>query len=243
MAILKNAKTALRRRLEKISSYELGRPKARLGNPNTGIPEVLVQPIYDIFFAAAANALTLLTLFSLPVGSSYNFMGVTSFSKNTGHTNLVQNGMLDSSYSFIIRALAITCTALQGSTHPYLNNEDLTNFLTSYVELDVNRKPYFQGIGLWLPGGGGTVINGPASLTAPAGAVNSVNGFQYAKNVYTLPGGIAINPQENFAFVINPTINAGGAPTMLTGVAPSAGVPAAGLSAWVRFDGTLIRVA
>lgn len=238
-----NRKSAQRRRLNRITSSELGRPKARLGNPNTGIPEFLVQPVYDIYFAAAGQALALLVLFAQASNTLYNSMGVTGFNKTFDHTNLVQNGMLDSSYSFIIRALSIDIGPLQGSAHPYLNHEDAINFLNCFVELDVNRKPYFQGKAMWLPGGGGPVLSGFGTLTAPSAAATTTNGVAYSKNIYSLPGGIAINPQENFSFTINPTLCAGGAPTLLATVQPAAGIPAQGLSAWVRLDGTFIRVA
>lgn len=242
MPTLQNSKTAQRRRLEKITSYELGRPHARMGNPNTGIGEVIVQPQYDIYFAANNQALTLLVLFALAQNSTYNFMGVTAFAKSPQHTTIVQPGMLDSSYTFVVRALSVYCTGLQG-TKGYLHYEDANNFLGSYFRMEVNHRPYFEGIGAWLPGGGGIVQSGGATLTAPAATVSSTNGFAYQKNIYSLPGGIMINPQENFSFTINPTLNAGGAPSMLATVAPSAGAPANGLSAWIRWDGTLIRVA
>lgn len=245
-ALILNSKTAQRRRLEKISVFELGRPRARMGNPNTGVGEVLDQPQYDIYFAAQAQALTQLLLFSLPQGSTYNFMGVTAFAKGQGHTSLTRQGQLASSYSFIIRAISVFCTGLQTSVTPgkgYLHIEDANNFLGSYMELDVNQKPWWQGIGYWLPGGGGAMQTGVGTLTAAAATSSTVNGWPVVNNMNSLAGGIPINPQENFAFTINPTINAGGAPSMLATVLPSAGAPAAGLSAWVRLDGTLIRVA
>jgi hypothetical protein len=43
--------------------------------------------------------------------------------------------------------------------------------------------------------------------------------------------------------VIDPTQNAGGAPTLLAAAGNPTGVPAAGLSAWWRFMGQLVRVA
>lgn len=243
--LISNSKTAQRRRLESISAYELGRPRSRMGNPNTGIGEVVVQPQYDIFFAAPGNSLTLLNLFTQAQGSTYAFMGVTAFAKGPGHTTLVQPGMLDSSYTFVIRALSIYCAPLQGSGAglAYLNPEDLTNFLTSYVDLQINHKDYFQGIAGWLPAGGGPLISGGGSATAPLVALTSSNGLQQSKNMYPIPGGIMINPQENFSFIINPTLSAGGAPSMLAATTTAQGIPASGLSAWVRWDGTLIRVA
>ena len=99
--------TARRARLHRISAHELGRPRARLGNPNTGIPEVIVQPLYDIYFIANNQAFAVLNLFSNPRGAQYNFMGVTAFAKTKDHTNLVQAGMLESSYTFVVRALAV----------------------------------------------------------------------------------------------------------------------------------------
>jgi hypothetical protein len=216
-----------------------------MGNPNTGIGEVIVQPQYDIYFAAQSAALTLLTLFTQAQGSVYNYMGVTAFAKGPGHTSLVQNGMLDSSYTFVIRALSIYCAPLQGSGagYVYLNPEDLTNFLSSYVDLKINHKDYFEGIAGWLPGGGGPIISGGGTTTAPLVALTSTNGLPQSRNMYPIPGGIMINPQENFSFTINPTLNAGGAPSMVASKTTATGIPASGLSAWVRWDGTLIRVA
>lgn len=229
------------RRFERISAFELGRPHARLGNPNTGIPEVVVQPLYDIYAVAAGSAMGLLTLFSVQQGQSYSNFGVTAFTKNQGHTNLVQAGMLQSSYTFIVRALSLTVAGLQG-VGPTPNPTDLANLVHSYMEFDINSKPYFQGIGVWLPAGGGPMVSGVGSLTAPASAFSATNGWADVDNMYALPGGQYINPQETFSFIINPTINAGGSPTALASATP-AGVAANGLMAWVRLDGTLIRVA
>ena len=243
MPTLNNRKTAQRRVLAKITSFELGRPKHRLGNPNTGIGEVIVQPQYDIYFAANNQALTLMNLFSLQQGATYNFMGVTAFQKSFGHTSLVQAGMLDSSYTFIIRALSCYVQGLQGTTNPYLNTQDLINLLSCGCDLQINHKSYFQGILGWLPGGGGAFSSGGGNTTAPNINLNAVNGWPERGNMYQIPGGIMINPQENFTFIVNPTQNAGGAPSTLATVAPTAGPPASGISAWIRFDGTLIRVA
>jgi hypothetical protein len=236
------------RRFETISAHELGRPKARLGNPNTGIPEVVVQPIYDIYFVAAGSAMGLLTLFSVQQGQSYSSFGVTAFTKGQGHTNLVQAGMLQSSYTFIVRALSISVMGLQSNQNSLLHPADLNNFLYSYMEFDINSKPYFQGLGAWLPCGGGGFMGGVGTLTAPAASVMATNGWPDVDNMYALPGGQYINPQETFSFIINPSLNAGGSPTAAnttttTGTPLPLGVTGNGLSAWVRLDGTLIRVA
>jgi hypothetical protein len=243
MSRWENSKTAVRRRIEKINAHELGRPKARLGNPNTGIPEIVVQPIYDIYAVAAGSAMGLLKLFTVPVGQTFNFNGVTAFSKALTHTNLVQSGMLESSYTFIVRALALTVQPLQGAANPKLHPEDLNNFAASYANFNINRKSYFDGIGYWLPCGGGPFASGVGTLTAPASSLVVTNGWPHTDNVYSIPGGQYINPQENFDFTINPTLNAGGTPTALVAAGNPTGVPASGIMAWIRLDGTLIRVA
>lgn len=235
------------RRLKRISAHELGRPHARLGNPNTGIPEVVVQPIFDIYAVAVATAMGALTLFQVVQGQTFNFNGVTAFTKGPGHTTMVQPGMLESSYTFIVRALSVSVSGLQGNATPLANPVDLTNFIYSFFQFTINRKSYFDGIGAWLPCGGGPFVSGFGTLTAPAAAYSSTNGWPYTDNVYSLPGGQYINPQELFGFVINPTLNAGGTPTSVIAAGTATGglgaVPGAGLMAWVRLDGTLIRVA
>jgi len=240
---VRSGKAATRQRLERISAYQLGRPKARLGNPNTGIPEVVVQPIYDIYFVANATAMPLLTLFSVPVGQTYNFGGVTAFLKTFGHTNLVQAGMLESSYTFVVRALSIYMQALQGTAQLYLNYTDYANLASSRAQFNINRKSYYDGIIGWLPGGGGGNFAGGGVGSTTQATYNTTNGVPYSRNVYPLPGGQFINPQENFNFIIDPTGNAGGTPSTATVVLPGITAPASGISAWVRLDGTLIRVA
>jgi hypothetical protein len=244
MPNLQNSKTAQRRRLEKISAYELGRPKHRLGNPNTGIGEVLVQPLYDIYAAAAATATVKLNLFSLQVGAAYNFMGVTSFNKTFNHTNLVQAGMLDSSYTFIVRGLSFYVQGLQGGTDaPYLSATDAGNLAATFSDFQVNHKSYWQGILGWLPAGGGIFTTGAGNTTAPEVNSSSVNGLPQSRNIYAVPGGIMINPQENFTVIIDPTAAAAGAWSTVALRATTVGLPASGFMGWYRLDGTLIRVA
>jgi hypothetical protein len=243
MPTLASRKTAQRRQIPRISVHELGRPKARLGNPNTGIPEVIVQPLYDIYAVLAGNAMGKLTLFTVPQGQTYNFNGITAFSKGPGHTNLVQAGMLESSYTFVVRALAVTVMGNQASTtNTMLNPVDANNFLSSFFQFTINRKSYYDGIGFWLPCGGGTFWSGVGTLSAPAATGTATNGLPQSKNTYAIPGGQFINPQETFAFTIDPTQNSS-APSALAAVLPAAGVPASGIFAWVRLDGTLNRVA
>jgi hypothetical protein len=244
---------ARRGRLEKIFAHELGRPHARLGNPNTGIPEVVVQPIFDIYAVAVATAMGALSLFSVVQGQTYNFNGIAAFVKGPGHTTMVQPGMLESSYTFIVRALSVTVAGgptaggTAGTTSPMAHPWDVSNFIYSFFQFTINRKSYFDGIGAWLPCGGGPFISGAATYTAPAGQVTATNGWPETDNVYAIPGGQYINPQELFGFIINPTLNALGAPTSVAAAGVNVGgataQPGTGLMAWVRLDGTLIRVA
>jgi hypothetical protein len=237
-----------RRKLESFPARMLGRPRARLGNPNTGIPELLRQALYDIYFVAPSNTFPKLTLFSIAQGGAYASGGVTSFTKGQGHTNILQPGMLQSSYSFIARAGSVYVQGQQGTTHPILHPEDLENLLGSFLQFQINTKSYFDGIVAEWPAAGGQFLSGFGTLTAAASEYRTMNGLPQTHNRYAFPGGQFINPQETFAVVIDPTQNAltaggNGAPsTLATGGNPT-GVSANGIGAWVIIDGTLVRVA
>lgn len=229
---------------ENIPIELLGRPKARLGNPNTGIAETLVQDQYDIYFIAAGQVAGDLNLFTTPWGSPYANFGVTQFNKTYNHTNLTQPGQLASSYTFILRAISIVVQGRQTpNLDPYCHPEDVQNFLATYCELNINDKPWLRGNAGWFPAGGGIMIGGVGTLTAAASATMSTNGLPYAKNAYPIYGGLFILPQENFYFKIAPTQCAGGAWSTLAAAGNPTGVPANGLSVWVRFLGQLTRVA
>jgi hypothetical protein len=237
-----------RRRLENLPAALLGRPRARLGNPNTGIPEVLRQPLYDIYFVAPGNPLPLLVLFSVPRNQNYVYGGVTAFSKGRAHTNISQAAQLQSSYSFMARALSVYVQGQQGTAHPGVHREDLENLLGSFVDFKINDKSYSDGIVAWLPGAGGASYGGVGSLTAPASSTTSTNGWPVTSNRWAMPGGQFINPQETFSASIDPTQNAlaaggNGAPSTLAAAGNPVGVPASGIGAWFIVDGTLIRVA
>jgi hypothetical protein len=237
-----------RRRLETLPAALLGRPRARLGNPNTGIPEIVRMPLYDIYFVAPGNAFPLLTLFAVQQNQQYNFGGVTAFAKGAVHTNIKQGGMLQSSYSYMARAIGLYVQGQQGTAHPGVHREDLENLLGSFCNFTINDKPYYQGILAWLPGGGGASYSGFGSLTAPNSSATSTNGWPVTSNRYSLPGGQFINPQETFGATIDPTQNAlaaggTGAPSTLAAAGNPTGVPAAGIGAWFFIDGALIRVA
>lgn len=240
-----NSKTEPRRRMMRIPASMIGRPHARLGNPNTGIPEVIVQPLYDIYFVANAQVAPFLTLFTVPKGQTYNFGGVTGFTKTINHTNLSQAGMLQSSYTYVVRGLSVFIQGLQasGASTPYLNAADALNMSATFCQFNINGKSYYDGLVGWLPCAGGVMLSGFGVGSTTQAVANSTNGLAYSKNMYVIPGGQFINPQETFDFQFNPTLAAGGAWTSATTVAAGVSAPAAGISAWARLDGTLIRVA
>ena len=237
------------RRMEKISAYELGKPHApRLGNPNTGIPEFVVWVLFDIYAVAAGGTFGKLSLFTVAQGSNFSANGVAAFAKGEQHCALVQPGQLESSYTFIVRALSVYVQGQQGTAAPGVHREDMENLLGSLINFRINKKPYFTGIPAWLPGGGGQVTSGFGTLTAPTSSFTNTNGCPETDNVYALPGGQYINPQETFDTIIDPSTNAlvaggTGSPTARSAAGNPTGVPAAGLCAWVRFDGQLVRVA
>ena len=229
--------------IEKISIHALGRPHARMVNPNTGIAETLIQDLYDIYFIAVAQVAGKLILFTQGQGSNYANFGVAAFNKTADHTNLQQQGQLASSNTFIVRALSIDVHPMQGGTHPQgPHPEDMQNFLMTYQEFDVNGKPWWQGLASWAPAAGGinySAMGAPGVLVAQA----STSGTPYAKNAYAIPNPIFLNPQENFQWQIDPTQSAGGAWSTLAAAGNPAGVVAQGLSVWVRLLGQLTRVA
>jgi hypothetical protein len=237
------------RRMEKITAYELGKPRApRMRNPNTGIPEFVVWSLFDIYAVAAGGVFNKLALYTLQQGANYAFNGVTAFAKGEQHCSLVQPGQLESSYTFIVRAISIYVQGQQGTAHPGAHREDMENLLGSLVKFRINKKEYFIGIPAWLPGGGGQFTSGFGSLTAPTASFTNTNGWADTDNVYALPGGQYINPQETFDCIVDPSGNAlaaggNGSPTALAAAGNPVGVPAAGICAWFRQDGQLIRVA
>jgi hypothetical protein len=206
-------------------------------NPNTGIPEFVVLPQYDIYAVAAGGTSGYLQLFSLQVGAAYAYFGITSFNKTLNHTTLQQAGMLQSSYTYIVRAISVYVSGNPADANaPYCSVADTGNLLATLGTFNINDKVYSQGIIGWLPAGGGVHSTG----TGTASNITAQNGWPVTHNIYEIPGGQYINPQETFNFTIDPTKSNLG--TGWVAKATAAGA-ASGIMAWVRFDGTLIRVA
>ena len=233
--------------LTRILAEEVGRPHLRRSNPiYAGGLEGITQQLYDIYFLAAATVAPKLTLFAQPVGQTYNFGGVTAFAKTYNHTNLSQAGMLEAPNKHIIRSFSVYMQGLQGAgavTSPQLNVIDALNLAATYIQININRKPYQDNIIGRLPSGGGIFASGGNNFVATANFANSSvqNGWPFRDNTYALAyGGIPLEQAQNFNAIIDPTVAAGGAWTSVA----AAGVTGAlgnGVSAWVIFDGTLFR--
>lgn len=224
---------------------EVGRPHLRLRNPiYAGNLEGITQALYDIYFVAAATAAPKLTLFAQPVGQTYNFGGVAAFGKTFNHTNLSQAGQLEAPNKHIIRSFSVMVQGLaNSSTTPLLSPIDCGLLLATYIQVNINRKPYQDIIIGRLPAGGGIFQQGTANVTAGAAVStqSAVNGWPYRDNTYALAyGGIPLEQAQNFNAIIDPTAAAGGA-WSTQAAAGTNGVPGNGISAWVIFDGTLFR--
>lgn len=234
-----------KREIPELTEFEIGRPHMRMKNPiYAGNLEGITQALYDIYFVAAATAAPKLTLFAQPVGQTYNFGGVTAFGKTFDHTNLSQAGMLEAPNKHIIRAISCFVQGLaSSSTTPLLSPIDCGLLLATYLQLNINRKPYQDMVIGRMPAGGGVFVQGTANVTAGAAVATmaATNGWPFRDNTYALAyGGIPLEQAQNFNAIIDPTASAGGAWTTQA-AAGTNGVPGNGISLWVILDGTLFR--
>lgn len=243
-------------RCREIEEREIGNPKPHLSlrkNPIVaGQLEYLVQPIYDYYAVAVATPLSKQSLFSLPIGQLYIPTGGVGFAKTIYHTNLVQAGMLDAPKKMLVKAPA---TVVHSNTAP----QDLTNFIdTTFFELDISGKPYWQSIVSKTPAGAGAFTQNISTQTLVAGgtmANAASNGWPYSHNVATItdpmpqiPGldvmepimGQLIEQNQNFVVVLDPTIT-GVAPITTLAAAPPTQFVGTGLTAHVYLEGVLAR--
>jgi hypothetical protein len=242
-------------RCTEIEEREVGRPKTHLLRKNpivAGQLEYLVQPIYDFYAVAVATAVTKQSLFSLPIGQSYTPSGGAAFSKTVYHTNLVQAGMLDAPKKLLIKAVA-------GVLRSDCAIQDTNSFIgTTYVELDISGKPYWQSLFSKVPAGAGTFATFGNTQTLAAGGTSVVataNGWPSAQNVATItdpmpqiPGldpmepimGQLIEQNQNFVVILDPTISGVAAFTTLA-AAPATQFIGTGINAHVYLEGVLAR--
>ena len=244
-------------RCSEIAEREVGNPKLVTGvrrrNPIVaGQLEYLVQPIYDFYAVAVATAVTKQSLFSLPIGQLYTPSGGAAFAKTVYHTNLVQAGMLDAPKKMLVKAPS---TVVRGDISP----QDLASFIgTTFFELDISGKPYWQSIVSKTPAGAGPFSQNISTQTLVAGGTMSnggSNGWPHAHNIATItdpmpqiPGldvmepimGQLIEQNQNFVVVLDPTIT-GTAPFTTLAAAPTTQFVGTGINAHVYLEGVLAR--
>jgi len=158
----------------------------------------VVWSLFDIYAVAAGGTMGKLSLYTVQQGANYNFNGVTAFAKGEQHVSLVQPGQLESSYTFH-RARALRLRAgSQGTAHPAVHREDLEKPAGLAGEVPHQQKRILHRHSGMAARGGGQVTLGFGSLTVPTASFTNTNGWQETDNVYALPGGQYINPQETF---------------------------------------------
>jgi hypothetical protein len=239
-----------------IEESEIGNPKLLMAlrrNPIVaGQLEYLVQPVYDYYAVAVATPLSKQNLFTLPIGQQYTPTGGVPFAKTVFHTNLVQAGMLDAPKKLLIKAPA---TVPRGDIAP----QDLTSFTgTTYFELSISGKPYWQSNVLKTPAGAGPFTQNISTQTLVAGGTMAnagSNGWPHTHNIATItdpvpqiPGldpmepilGQLIEQNQNFTVLLDPTISGTAAATTLA-AAPTTQFVGTGINAWVYLEGILAR--
>jgi len=238
-----------------ITEREVGRP--RLGGPRhnpivSGQLEYLVQPIYDFYSVAVATAVTKQQQFSQPIGAAYTPAGGAAIVKTQYHTNLVQPGMLDAPKKMLVKAIACVLRS-------DIATSDLTSFIgLSYVELDISGKPYWQSLLSKCPAGAGAFASNTSTQTLAAGgtvATTGANGWPTTGNINCItddmpqvPGlppmdpilGQLIEQNQNFGFVIDPTITGAAAFTTLA-AAPATQFVGTGVNEHTYLEGVLMR--
>jgi hypothetical protein len=218
----------------------------------SGQLEYLVQPIYDFYGVAVATAATKQSQFAQPIGASYTPSGGAAFVKTVYHTNLVQPGMLDAPKKFLVKA--ISCV-LRSDISP----QDLASFIgTSYVELDISGKAYWQSLLSKCPAGAGAYSSNISTQTLAGGGTMAnagSNGWPTSGNVNSIvdempqvPGlsdmvpllGQLIEQNQNFQFTIDPTISGAAAFTTLA-AAPATQFVGTGVNEHTYLEGILMR--
>lgn len=242
-------------RCREIEESEIGNPKVIDWRRNpivAGQLEYLVQPIYDFYGVGVATPVTKQNLFTLPIGQLYTPSGGAPFSKTVFHTFLVQAAMLDAPKKMLVKAPA---TVPFGSIAP----QDLVNFIsTTYFELSISGKPYWQSQVIKTPAGAGPFTQNISTQTLIAGGTMAnagSNGWPHAHNIATItdpipqiPGldpmepilGQLIEQNQNFTVLLDPTISGTAAFTTLA-AAPTTQFVGTGVSAHVYLEGILAR--
>lgn len=233
------ALSALLSSLPTLHAEDLGRPKSRLRNPIVaGYLEGITQSLYDVYALASSTTAIKLTMFALPQGQVYSVGGVTAFTKTAAHTSMTLAGVLPAPNKHIVRAISVW-------TQANTVGNDLQNFQECFAQFNVNTKSYQDTLVGRLPSGGGAFAAMMGTFSATNGYSLTANGWPDTRNTYLLAyGGVPIEQQQQFNFIIDPTISGVGATAFSSAGAVSApGTPiaGAGIFAHVFLDGILFR--
>lgn len=225
--------------LPELQASDLGRPHSRKRNPiMAGYLEGITQALYDVYAIAANTATIKLTLFAVPQGQNYTFGGVTTFTKTSAHTSMIQAGVLEAPKKHIVRAISVF-------TEGNVVGNDLERLNETFFQFNVNGKSYQDTIIGRLPAGGGAFASMMGTFVATNGYSLTSNGWPSVNNTYSLAyGGVPIEQQQNFNAVIDPTISGVSAAAFTTAgavAAPGTPIAGTGIFAHVFFDGILFR--
>lgn len=239
--------------LPRLSAHEVGRPHFLLRNPLIpGMGNFLVQPVYDYYGVAANTATTRQALFAIPQNSNYTPAGGAQFTKTFVHTSLIQAGQLEAPKRQLVKCIGVILDA-------ETNQLDAARFASqAQVRFQFSDDVVFLDVLLGLCGRGalswssqardgdtaGTpVVVGSVGLGLPGASVgfglcdDGVPGTAFDAQIH----GIAIEQQEAFRVVIDPTqaahVAAVGFTTQL-GAAVPAGI---GIRAWIQLEGIQAR--
>jgi hypothetical protein len=240
-------------KLRILEEREVGRPhgRMRLKNIVQGQMDARVQPLYDIFQVASANATVQVTLFTIPFGQQFTPTGGAATTKTLYHTNLLNSGSLDAPKKLLVKNISIMprCD---------LAPLDAAALAGQYVvQFTTLGKQFWVGHAQKAPGGAGTFVSGTFSQTAAASATafSAANGWPSGQNtapitdaVPDIPGyppitpitGVLLEQGQPFQVIVDPTLTGA---TVYSTAAALAGVPANGIIAWCYLEGiTLVAI-
>jgi hypothetical protein len=122
---------------------------------------------------------------------------------------------------------------------------DAEKFSKCFAQFTVNGKSYQDTLVERLPGGGGPFASMMGTFAATNGFSLTANGWPDTRNTYALAyGGVPIEQQQNFQFIIDPTVSnvsASAFTTANTVSAPGTPIAGVGIFAHVYLDGILFR--
>ena len=226
-----------------LDEHEIGRPHLRAKNPvytTDGVSgtslEVIAQDLYDYGEIEVNTVADKIKFFSVPGGQFYTPIGGTAFQKNELHTNLDSQGaVLPNPQRFMTKGLS--CIRRADIALADLVALDYQALVTFYI--GDAKKSYFQGLLAKIPAASG-ITGFKQGANAGTGEALS-QGWPVESNIYHLLAdandpGVIISQGQNFAVVVDPTHQIGGAFTTA-----AAGAGGTGVRIWFNLVGTLAR--